>query len=180
MGFQKIFIALDESELSHSVFDRALDLAQLSGAELMLFHCLVPELVGESIGPMSAELGLYPEMVERTYQAQYQQVEQHKDRVRQRLQHYCEIAIAREVAAQFDAQIGEAGPSICESAHNWQADLIVVGRRGRSGLTEVLLGSVSNYVVHHAQCAVLIIQAGKSPSAPTQPSHTEMKTLGSC
>ncbi|RMG10302.1 MAG: universal stress protein, partial [Cyanobacteria bacterium J055] len=39
--------------------------------------------------------------------------------------------------------------------------LIIVGRRGRQGIEEAVLGSVSNYVVHHAPCSVLAIQ-GKS------------------
>ncbi len=38
------------------------------------------------------------------------------------------------------------------------ADLIVVGRRGRSGLSELILGSASNYVLHHAPCSVLTLQ----------------------
>ena len=36
--------------------------------------------------------------------------------------------------------------------------LIMVGNRGRSGRTEFLLGSVSNYVMHHATSSVLIVQ----------------------
>ena len=45
-----------------------------------------------------------------------------------------------------------------ESSQNWEADLIVIGRRGHQGLSEILLGSVSNYVVHHAPCSVLVVQ----------------------
>ncbi|MFM7578374.1 MAG: universal stress protein, partial [Microcystaceae cyanobacterium] len=36
-------------------------------------------------------------------------------------------------------------------------DVIVVGHRGRWGLSEILLGSVSNYVFHHAHCPVLVV-----------------------
>jgi nucleotide-binding universal stress UspA family protein len=39
-----------------------------------------------------------------------------------------------------------------------EADLIIVGRKDRSGLEELLLGSVSSDVVHHAPCAVLVTQ----------------------
>jgi nucleotide-binding universal stress UspA family protein len=57
---------------------------------------------------------------------------------------------------------GDPGHSICESAQNWGADLIVLGRRGRTGFAEAFLGSVSNYVVHHASCSVFVIQEVKA------------------
>ncbi|MEY3330640.1 MAG: hypothetical protein RLZZ115_3525 [Cyanobacteriota bacterium] len=40
----------------------------------------------------------------------------------------------------------------------WGADLVIVGRRNRSELAELFLGSVSNYVVHHVKCSVLVVQ----------------------
>jgi nucleotide-binding universal stress UspA family protein len=43
-------------------------------------------------------------------------------------------------------------------AKSWQADLIVLGRRGLKGISEIFLGSVSNYIVHQALCSVLIVQ----------------------
>ena len=39
-----------------------------------------------------------------------------------------------------------------------QADAIVIGTRGRTGLRRLLLGSVARNVMHHASCSVLIIR----------------------
>ena len=47
---------------------------------------------------------------------------------------------------------------ICKLAQEWNADLIVMGRRGHSILSELVLGSVSSYVIHRAHCSVHIVQ----------------------
>jgi nucleotide-binding universal stress UspA family protein len=41
------------------------------------------------------------------------------------------------------------------------SDLVVVGSRGGGGFARLLLGSVSNQVVHHAACPVVVIPAGR-------------------
>jgi nucleotide-binding universal stress UspA family protein len=54
--------------------------------------------------------------------------------------------------------VGDPGKAICTLAQDWSADLIVIGRRGMHGLGELLLGSVSSYVMHRSPCAVLVVQ----------------------
>lgn len=50
---------------------------------------------------------------------------------------------------------------IVDEADKWGADLIVMGSRGLGAWSRVLLGSVSNAVVHHAKCSVLIVRKHK-------------------
>jgi nucleotide-binding universal stress UspA family protein len=52
---------------------------------------------------------------------------------------------------------GGAGDALAEASRN--ADLVVVGSRGRSGLTAALLGSVSKHVLQHAACPVVVVKA---------------------
>lgn len=52
---------------------------------------------------------------------------------------------------------GSPDQQIVEKAKEWKADLIVVGSHGR-GFWGRLLGSVSNGVVHHAPCSVLVVR----------------------
>jgi nucleotide-binding universal stress UspA family protein len=52
---------------------------------------------------------------------------------------------------------GSAAHSILEEAKD--ADLIVLGSRGRGGFTSVLLGSVTHQVTHHATCPVVVLPA---------------------
>lgn len=52
---------------------------------------------------------------------------------------------------------GAPAPSIIDEAKEWGADLIVVGSHGR-GFWGRMLGSVSDGVVHHAPCSVLVVR----------------------
>ena len=56
--------------------------------------------------------------------------------------------------------IGDAGPAICEEAETIGADVIVVGRGERSWLSRLFAPSVSDYVVRHAPCPVLVVREG--------------------
>lgn len=53
---------------------------------------------------------------------------------------------------------GAPGQAIVEEAERWGADLIVMGSRGLGTWNRLLLGSVSNNVVHHAKCSVEIVR----------------------
>ncbi|HEY9644334.1 MAG TPA: universal stress protein, partial [Coleofasciculaceae cyanobacterium] len=97
------------------------------------------------------------------YQQQWQEFEA---RGLEFLKLHAQMASKENVKAEFTQIPGHPGRMICELAQNWQADLIIVGRRGRSGLSEFFLGSVSNYVLHHAPCEVLTIHIppGSAPA----------------
>lgn len=158
MSFQNILVALDDSPLSKAVFARALEMAQAHYATMMLFYCLTKEMLSDPLAGVPVELGLYPELLDNLHQTEHLRLDKRKKQVQAMLGDYCTTAISQGVPAEFDYKIGEPGECLCEQAKSWGADVIVVGRRGRTGLTEALLGSVSNYVVHHAPCSVLVIQ----------------------
>lgn len=54
---------------------------------------------------------------------------------------------------------GSAKQAIVEEAANWGADVIVMGSHGYGFWQRALLGSVSNSVVHHAPCSVLVVRS---------------------
>ena len=56
--------------------------------------------------------------------------------------------------------MGEADTEIVALAEEIGVDLIVVGSRGRSPLKRTLMGSVSDSVVRHAHCPVLVVRGG--------------------
>jgi len=82
-------------------------------------------------------------------------------------------AKAQEYAEQAAAQIRERFPTIdlttqismgapdrilIETAKEWQADLIVIGPHGRGFWGRMLLGSITDSLVHYAPCSVLVVQ----------------------
>lgn len=159
MTFKKIFAALDDSELSHRVFSETLELAKANQAEVMLFHCVSVNTFGQSAVPIPVDLGMNVQLMDQAYQTQRLLLETEVKHSESLLKKYCDTAANHGVQVEFDSQInGDPGHCICEYAENWGADLIILGRRGRTGLTEAFLGSVSNYVVHHASCSVFVIQ----------------------
>lgn len=56
---------------------------------------------------------------------------------------------------------GKAASAIVDEAIEWNADLIVVGSHGHGFWGRALLGSVSDEVVHHAPCSVMVVRDGK-------------------
>jgi nucleotide-binding universal stress UspA family protein len=68
------------------------------------------------------------------------------------------------VTTEFLVWEGDPGDSIAAAVEAEHADLVVVGTRGRSGAERMLLGSVSDHVVRHAECPVLVVRPSKHPT----------------
>merc|ERR1711894_162039 len=57
---------------------------------------------------------------------------------------------------KFRTGAGKAGEMICEIAEKEGAKLIVTGTRGQGKIRRTLMGSVSDYIMHHSKCPVLV------------------------
>ena len=57
----------------------------------------------------------------------------------------------------FEEQCTKPGEGICGAAGKNHADLVVMGTRGLSTLRRTVLGSVSDYVLHHSQIPVAVV-----------------------
>ena len=156
--FQKILVAIDSSETrSQAIFQQALTLAQMTNSELMLIHVLCSDDQGNPGLPMRTYSVYYPPVDDMAWKTYQQRWDDYAHSWVEKLQTMRESAIAAGVPTEFTETGGDPGKKICSLAQSWNADLIMVGSRGRKGITEWLLGSVSNYVMHHAPCSVMVV-----------------------
>jgi universal stress protein A len=141
--YSKVLVAVDLSEDSAEVSDKAKALAGSNGAELHLIHVIEPLsfAYGGDI-PMDFS-GIQDEI--------HQQA-------KQQLQRFGEnhgISEDRQYIV-----LGRPEVEIHAKAKEIDADLIVVGSHGRYGLA-LLMGSTANGVLHGATCDVLAVRVGR-------------------
>jgi len=131
-----IVVGVDGSPDARRALDWALSEARLTGGRCLLVHCYDYGIAASS--PFVA-----PAFEDITAAAQATLDE--------------ELTVARASGLPIEGKVvfGRAAKSLVDAAQD--ADLLVVGSRGRGGLKGTLLGSVSSTCVHHANCPVVVI-----------------------
>lgn len=157
--FKRILVALDdEPTMAAQVMTEAIALAQVNGAGLNIVHVLFPLNSGNP-DPMYMTLdGAFTALNTEAFGAYVVQWQALKQKNQKNLETYVAEAQAAGLTAEATQIIGEPNRQICALAKTWPADLIIMGRRGIQGLGELLMGSVSSYVMHRAPCSVLMVQ----------------------
>jgi nucleotide-binding universal stress UspA family protein len=166
--FEKILVAIDGTESSQTIFEQALELAVANQSALMLLRVLEP-FDDSYIGAAHAGLAY------STFKVYMDQLKAREQIGVELLRSLEEQGTARGISTEFTQSVGDPGKLICGLAQSWEADLIMVGRRGLGGVSEFFMGSVSNYVLHHADCDVLILHR----LAPVPP-HREALAAAMC
>jgi len=140
---KQVLAAVDFSELSEAVIERATGLARVFNAKLTLLHVAAgdPEFVGYDAGPQ----------VVRDSRADQLRAEHHQ------LQERSEQLRAEGIETEALLVEGPTIETILEKARDLPADLIVLGSHGKGALKSALLGSVSQGVLRKAPCPLLVI-----------------------
>ena len=145
--YRRIILAVDLTEESEAVAERAGLLARQNGAELHIVHV---------IEPLSLAYGGDVPMDVSSVQEQIHE---------QAKSHLAEFSGALGVPeSQRHLIFGRPESEIQRVAQSVEADLIVVGSHGRAGIA-LLLGSTANGVLHGATCDVLAVRVGSPPAA---------------
>ncbi|HEY0426921.1 MAG TPA: universal stress protein [Pyrinomonadaceae bacterium] len=63
-----------------------------------------------------------------------------------------------EIDLEMQASTGAPDQTLIETAKEWKADLIVIGSHGRGFWGRMLLGSITDSLVHDAPCSVLVVK----------------------
>ena len=138
--FKKILVAYDGSESAAAAFRFALELAKRFGAGLTVLSV--------------AQLPEPAAMVEST--AVLESATEHYE---QDFERFRADGRAAGVDVQTRVVVGHAAEQVVHHAAEEQADLIVMGHRGKSLIQRWLLGSVSKRVITYAPCSVTIVRS---------------------
>ena len=139
-----IVVGVDGSACAHAALEFAASEAALRGARLRI-------VCAWDIPPAMYAGGFAPGFDQETLDAFRDNAE---TIVRTELAEAKRLQPSIEVEARTSE--GQAAEVLLEAARD--ASLIVVGTRGHGGFASLLLGSVSQQVVHHAPCPVLVIR----------------------
>lgn len=152
--YEVILLAVDGSEHSSGATDAAAELATAFHSKLVVVHARQDVLSAAVIGSDAMSL---PTMATGE---QLVMVEQELDAdARQLVDRITKEMTGRKITARGEVVSGRsAAKAILEAARDSDADLIVIGSRGLSDLTGLLVGSVAHQVVQHAQCPVLVVR----------------------
>ena len=145
--FRHIAVAYDGSGQARMALDRAIDMALDGPSGLSVVTVYEPVMVWEA-GPMIGPV-MSPEP----------SGEARKEALNELLQQAVELSRKRGVAeVRGELLQGHPADALLSFVEREDVDLIVVGSRGYSATARLLLGSVSDAVVHHAHVAVLVVR----------------------
>ena len=148
LAFKRILVATDFSEPAGLALEYAQTLARRFGATLVVVHVL------EDPFPIAPEFDPPEVAAYRTGLV---------EKARRELAHA--VAGVADVEVHTEVQVGSAAGRIADAAAAHQADLIVMGTRGRGLVAAWLTGSVAERVVRTADCPVMTVHASREAAA---------------
>lgn len=164
--FKKILVALNKSLEASAVLDSALYMSQ-PGSELLLLHFIDRQM--EEVSPAIELNRLHDvDILDYRYDWSRQRLHQEVEICDLWLKTLAKKVRQHDIPCDYDCCVGNCKLGISNRAQEWGADLIIVGRKNYKNISQIFLGSVSNYVIHHAPCSVFVVQGSKSLELETE------------
>jgi nucleotide-binding universal stress UspA family protein len=141
----KILVAVDSSSHSQHALEFITRMRWPAGSRMIVMSVVQPVagIVASAYDPLPA-----PPELEQEHRASVHETVARAER------------LLRESGFATESRIADGDPrtALVETAKHERTNLIVVGSRGHSGVTKLMLGSVSSHVVTHAPCSVLVVK----------------------
>jgi nucleotide-binding universal stress UspA family protein len=144
-GFRRILFASDFSPASQPAFTKALVLARMLKAELVLAHAVVPMAPIEGMYVMAVDWDALEKEAREAAKVELDRLARTARKARVRV-----VTVVTR---------GYAAEEIIRTAKARKASLIVMGTHGRSGLSRLVMGSVATRVMIGASCPVMTVRA---------------------
>lgn len=138
-NIKKILIAIDDGPASEKIASNAFQFAKQLNAEIALVSIVDPRA-------LIVEGSMTPQELANIVKADYKKIQQ---MLADKVFKDCKIWTFVEEGNPFE--------EILRVAEEWEADLIVLGTHGRTGLSHLLVGSVAEKVTRHSAKPILII-----------------------
>jgi nucleotide-binding universal stress UspA family protein len=149
----RILLATDGSEEAELAALRAVDIAEKTDSELHVVHVgLVPRFLESYPGVLGYERRQYEQIEEESWQ---------------RLRELSwRVKVAGGTVAGAHLRMGKVDLEVVDLAKELGVGLIVIGCRGHRGIRRAIEGSISNGVIRHAPCLILVIRPHERSKAP--------------
>ena len=141
----KILLAIDGSAPSRDAIEEVAQRSWPGPSTVRILSVIQPYT------PPATEIVLAAATLEEIRQRQAQEAQQLTQRAGERI-------TAPGLSVETAVREGDPRAAIIDAADEWQADLIVVGSHGRTGLKRLVMGSVAQAVVAHASCSVEVVR----------------------
>jgi nucleotide-binding universal stress UspA family protein len=142
---ERIVVPVDFSEHAELALSYAMHLAEAYGAQLDVLH-VVDEVV-------------YPDFYPPIVPSGGSITEELRDQALQKMKGLLSAFEGAEAKAAVHVRAGRAAPEIADFAEDQAADLLVIASHGLTGISHVLLGSVTEMLIRRAPCPVLTVKA---------------------
>jgi nucleotide-binding universal stress UspA family protein len=146
----RIVVPVDGSKTSMEAADYALKMAEVYDAYLLVVHVINIDQYLQSLGLYRLS---YPESIKKKIEESKKEAEKWFSEITEKAR----TMNVRIKTSVIDTPLSTVG-GIVNFAEQEGADLVVVGTRGRSGISKMLLGSVASGVVTYAACPVVVVK----------------------
>ncbi|OPX87146.1 MAG: Stress response protein NhaX [Pelotomaculum sp. PtaB.Bin104] len=141
--YDKILVAFDNGNQSQKALDNAIKLARSLKSKISIVTSFNISDYTLSFG----EVAVRKEIEDQT-----------RSHIEEILKSAAEKVAQEGIEVNTEILYGTPGEAIAQYAKDKNVNLIVIGSNNRNAIGRMFLGSVSNYVVHHAQRPVLVIR----------------------